>query len=315
MSTAADTLEHLFSDRDQSSLDLTIGAPGPEILAKLPPMFATGTAARMDQEAESGGNLFQYGPEQGLVSYRRSLAQFLEAEYKDPVDPDCLVLTTGATNGLFVACSLLLDRNAVIFVENPTYFIALEILSKDLGFRVVPIPMTSEGIDYKAFEEKVKEEKMISVVDSDKFWSMLYVIPNYHNPTGITYAKATCTELLRVCQANNVLAFCDDVYNLLSYQEQPASFARLKSLDSSDKGLVISNGTFSKILAPGLRVGWLELPRRLVAAFTGSGLLLSGGSQNNYTSGLVTSLLQSGAIQEYALLTLLANFKAAKWKN
>ena len=62
-------------------------------------------------------------------------------------------------------------------------------------------------------------------------------------------------------------------------------------------------------------VARLELPRRLVAAFTGSGLLLSGGSQNNYTSGLVTSLLQSGAIQEYALFTLLANFNAAKWKN
>ena len=293
---STDNLEHLFSSRDPATLDLTIGAPGPEILTKLPAMFQTGTAARMDQEA-GPGNLFQYGPEQGLVSYRTSLAKFLESEYKDPVDPDTLVLTTGATNGLFVTCSLLVDRQAVIFVENPTYFIALEILAKDLGFKVVSIPMTSEGIDWKTLEVKVAEEKSAFKGDPDRFWAMLYIIPNYHNPTGISYTTATCTQILRICRENNLLAFCDDVYNLLKYNHQTSQYSRLKALDTTGDGIVISNGTFSKILAPGVRLGWLEVPRRLVASYTGSGLLLSGGSQNNYTSGIVAALLQTGTIQ------------------
>lgn len=290
---ATDTMDHLFSGEINSrDLDMSVGAPGPDILCKLPEMFLRATARRMEIEAESG-SLFQYGPEQGIVSFRRNLARLLADEYKSPVDEDELIVTTGATNGLFLTCSLLLDSQAVVFVENPTYFIALKILSQDLGFKVIPIPMNKDGIDTKTLEKCVKEARRKYTGSEDKFWSMLYTIPNFHNPTGISFSDSVCGEMVRISAENGMLVFCDDVYNLLTYQDKPHA-SRLKSLDKNN--FVISNGTFSKILAPGLRLGWLEVPKCLVSRFTSSGMLVSGGSQNNYTSGIVSTLLQQGEV-------------------
>ena len=292
-----DSVEHLFSGKNpENRIDLSIGAPGPEILNKLPSIFQKATDKRMKQEMEFG-NLFQYGPEQGIVSFRKHLSEFLESEYRSPVDMDELVLTTGATNGLFLACSVLLDTNAVVFVENPTYFIALKILAGDLGFRIKPIPLNKDGIDWKDLERQVEKETLEREGLSrrpGRYQSLLYIIPNYHNPTGVTYSQEACEGVLKVARDNNLLVLCDDVYNLLSYNSIP-QFSRLKALDTD--GVVISNGTFSKFLAPGVRLGWLELPKDLVPSFVNSGILLSGGAQNNYTSGIVCSMLQDGLIK------------------
>lgn len=293
----SDTVEHLFSCKNHNNvIDLSIGAPGPEILCKLPDMFQKATEKRMKQEQDFG-NLFQYGPEQGIVSFRKNLADFLESEYESAVDIEELILTTGATNGLFLACSILLDTNAVVYVENPTYFIALKLLAGDLGFRIKPIPMDKDGIDWRELERTIqknaKENENVKTRPG-RYQSLLYIIPNYHNPTGVTYSIETCKGVLKVARDNNLLVICDDVYNLLSYNTKPV-FSRLKALDKD--GVVISNGTFSKFLAPGVRLGWLEVPKALVSRFIKCGVLLSGGSQNNYTSGIVCSMLQDGVIK------------------
>ena len=290
-------MDHLFSSKiSGSTIDLTMGAPSTEVLSKLPRMFAAATHARMEQEAGTG-NLFQYGPEQGILSFRRNLAQFLSAKYSDHVDEDELIVTTGATNGLSLTCSVLLDRNAVVFVENPTYFIALKLLSADHGFRIVPVPLNKDGIDTEQLEKLVKKEKeKAPIPEQGRFWSMLYTIPNFHNPTGITFKPETCQQIVRISRENEMLVMCDDVYNLLVYGDKP-QFSRLKSFDRD--GFVISNGTFSKILAPGVRLGWLEVPARLVPRFTKSGIFQSAGAQNNYTAGIVSTLLQNGAIEEH----------------
>ncbi len=114
-------------------------------------------------------------------------------------------------------------------------------------------------------------------------------------------SMSTCKKVVDIAAKNNLLVVCDDVYNLLRYDavdattttpssddDQPPS--RLKAVDPH--GLVVSIGTFSKILSPGIRLGWLELPPALVPRFTNSGILLSGGAVNNYMSGIVASLLQ-----------------------
>ena len=299
VTAAADDLSEVFFPLKDSVFDLRVGAPGPDILCKLAPMFTEATRERMAAEAEHG-HLFQYGPEPGQRSFRRALAHFLSQEYagQPPVDEEELFVTTGATNGLFMICTLLLHPTAVVFVENPTYFIGLKLLSQDLGLRVVPVPMNNDGIDIDALERCVKEATTVvkgNQSDNGKFHCMLYTIPNFHNPTGITFTTSTCREIIRISGEQRMLVVCDDVYNLLDYRglDKPQT-SRLKALDTND--LVISNGTFSKILAPGLRLGWLELPRRLLPWFTGSGVLLSGGCQNNYTSGILHSLINNGVL-------------------
>jgi DNA-binding transcriptional MocR family regulator len=96
------------------------------------------------------------------------------------------------------------------------------------------------------------------------------------------------------------LIACDDVYNLLAFDNDPPKrlFAYDSLNDSDYKGHVISNGTFSKILSPGCRVGWMECPPRIVEAFRNSGVLKSGGGISNYASGIISSIIELGLAEK-----------------
>lgn len=294
--TASDTSEtdtawdSLFTGRVDSSItNLTIGAPGNSILSSLPPLFLSASSHRLTCNL---GSLFQYGPEVGIRQYRVELAKFLSRRYEDKVLEDELLLTCGATNGLHLVTSCLVKQGGTVFVEDPTYFIALSLLSGDMGLKVVPIKMSDDGIDIEHLKEMVSKEAAKNVDKTGRFWGMIYTIPTFHNPTGITFSSAVGRSVIQIARQSGLLVFCDDVYNMLAYKQ--LEFSRLKMLDSKDEGqgCVISNGTFSKILAPGVRLGWLEAPGHLVKKLVDSGVLLSGGSQNNYVSGIVTSLLE-----------------------
>jgi len=287
--------DSLFSCRPgDSSVHLTVGAPGDELLTKLPPLFHEATSHCLSQ---TGAGLFQYGPELGTKQFRTELAKFLSLRYGEPVAADHLVLTCGATNGLHLVTSCLVKQGGVVFVENPTYFIALNILHGDMGLSVCPVDINQDGIDVEVLEESIKTvaANHDTKTDDGRYWGMIYTIPTYHNPTGITMTQSVGENLIKIAKKYNLLVLCDDVYNLLSYDELP--FSRLKCLDKDfEVGNVISNGTFSKILAPGVRMGWLEAPSHVVKKLKESGVLLSGGSQNNLMSGTVTSLLQLGSL-------------------
>jgi len=287
--------DSLFSNRPglhQDFVDLTIGAPGPELLCKLPPIFLEASQHRMKNDR---GNLFQYGPETGITVFRKELAQFLSRRYGDrPVTSEELVTTCGATSGLQLSATVLLNKNGVVFVEDPTYFISSSILAKDLGLKVVPVPMAKDGIDIEELKKAVLKAKAGAVCDQDRFWAMVYTIPSYHNPTTTTMSPEKGRMLIELATQENMLVVCDDVYNLLSYS--PFPFSRLRALQHEHENCVISNGTFSKILAPGVRLGWIEAPPAIVSRLAASGFLQSGGSMNNLTSGIATSLLSLGLL-------------------
>eukprot|EP00092_Neocalanus_flemingeri_P064389 GFUD01078139.1.p1 GENE.GFUD01078139.1~~GFUD01078139.1.p1 ORF type:complete len:436 (-),score=114.60 GFUD01078139.1:465-1772(-) len=293
--------DSLFTGRvDDSTINFSIGAPGPSILSSLPGLFLSASSHRLSTNL---GSLFQYGPEVGIRQYRIELARFLTRRYGDKVLEDELLLTCGATNGLHLTISSLVKQGGTVFVEDPTYFIALSLLSGDMGLRVVPIRMGENGMDTEHLEEMVVKEAARNVggvgSDGDRFWGLIYTIPTFHNPTGTTFSTKTGSRMVEIARQSGLLVFCDDVYNLLPYHQ--LDYSRLKSLDTSGpgSGSVISNGTFSKILAPGVRLGWLEAPTHLVERLTQSGVLQSGGSQNNYVSGIVTSLLELGLVDQH----------------
>ena len=304
--------DSLFSQvLGDTKLNLSVGAPGPSLLSKLSPMFSEGCS---DVLSRSSDSLFQYGPETGTKQYRQELSRFLSSRYGAPVQPDQLVLTTGATNGLHLAVSSLVQQGGVVFVENPTYFIALDILKKDLGLEVVPVNMTEDGVDVDSLESKIQSAaggRKTELEDDDgRYWGLYYTIPTFHNPTGVTFSESVMSRIVEISARYKVLVICDDVYNLLPHSTQPA--VRLKSFDSV--GNVISNGTFSKILCPGVRLGWLEAAPRLVSKLEQCGVLLSGGSQNHFMSGVVSNLLQSGALSANltsAIQTYTDRMKAA----
>uniref|UniRef100_A0A914R4K2 Uncharacterized protein n=1 Tax=Panagrolaimus davidi TaxID=227884 RepID=A0A914R4K2_9BILA len=163
-------------------------------------------------------------------------------------------------------------------------------LKNSLSFPLRDIKIESDGIDLEDLETKWFSTYSIKECEeakkNQKFLGALYLIPHYHNPTG--------TEL------SPKKLFCDDVYNILHYNDKVNR--RLFAYDyPKDEnygiGHVISNGTFSKLLSPGLRIGWIEMPlNRKKQFWSESWIMRSGGSVNTYTAGIITELLKDGQV-------------------
>ena len=226
----------------------------------------------------------QYGIEKGDGYFRQSLAEFLSTKYGSNVDPTQLFITAGASSALDLFCTLYTQPGDVIFVEEPTYFLALRIF-KDHGLEAVPIPMDAEGIVVDILEQKLADF-------SPKF---LYTIPVFQNPSGISLAPGRREKLIKLAQRDNFLVIADEAYQFLSYSQSPAdSFAP----HSKDIEQIISVNSFSKILAPGLRLGWVQAHKKVITRLAACGLLESGGGMNPYTSALVRGLIDSGGLDE-----------------
>ncbi len=226
----------------------------------------------------------QYGSEQGNGYFREALADFLSTEYGASVDPDLLFVTAGASSALDLICTLYTHPGDTIFVEEPTYFLALRIFT-DHGLRTVPIPIDDGGLRLDVLEEKLTEHDL-------KF---VYTIPTFQNPCGRTLSLARRERLVELAQRYNFLVVADEVYHFLSYtQAPPPPFA----VFTDDVEQIISVSSFSKILAPGLRLGWIQTHKAVIRRLVGSGLLDSGGGMNPLMSALGLGLIETGGLEQ-----------------
>ncbi len=225
----------------------------------------------------------QYGLEQGDGYFRLALAEFLTHAYEHPVDPEMLFVTAGASSALDLLCTLFTRPGDTIFVEEPSYFLALRIFS-DHGLRAVPISMDDDGLLIDELDEKLAKHEP----------RFLYTIPAFQNPSGITLSPERRDFLVERARQRNFLILADEAYQFLPLgQMKPASFAGY----TEEVEQVISVNSFSKILAPGLRLGWIQAHNGIVQRLAGSGLLESGGGMNPYTSALVRGLIESGELE------------------
>lgn len=180
------------------------------------------------------------------------------------ISSEDLFLTSGATQGLHIILSTLVDLNGIIFVDEVTYMIALDSIKQFHTLNIVPLKLKEDGVDLEYFEKMLREKQFSS--SNKEFWAMYYTIPTYHNPTGILFSPEVCEGLVKLARKYDILITCDDVYNILYYKDEKAPKRLLVYDNRKDvdfKGNVISNGSFSKILGPGVRLGWLEMPRRM----------------------------------------------------
>lgn len=220
-----------------------------------------------------------YGFEQGDGLLRTELASFLTEAYQFRVAPAQLLLTVGASQAIDLICQNFTQPGDVIFVEEPTFFLILG-LFRDHDLQIVPIPVDKDGLDLDILEEKLTQFQ-------PKF---VYTIPTFQNPTSHNLPPERRRRLVELSEQHDFLIIADEVYQLLNYTiEAPPSLAMF--LESEH---VLSVGSFSKILAPGLRLGWIQTSPKLMAALLAKGLLASGGGFNHFTSGIVRSVLELG---------------------
>lgn len=236
-----------------------------------------------DRRLRDPDNTFlQYGTEQGDGYFRLTLAGFLTTGYGFPVDPERLFITSGISSALDLVCALFTHSGDTVLVEEPSYFLALRIFA-DHGLNVVSIPTDSSGLVIEALEEALKTHHP----------RFVYVVPTFQNPSGHTLTEARRQRLLDLAGDHDFLLVADEVYQFLSYTAKPpACFGAY-----TENERVISLGSFSKILAPGLRLGWVLANPKIVQRLANCGLLDSGGGMNPFASAIVRGVIESGDLQ------------------
>jgi 2-aminoadipate transaminase len=258
-------------------IDLGLGDPSLSLL----PLDLIREAARL-RLSQDDNSFLQYGAEQGDGHFRLALADFLSKGYDFDVSPESLFVTNGISNALDLICTLFTKAGDTIFVEEPSYFLALKIFA-DHHLNVVAVDTDENGLIIESLEEKIAEFR-------PKF---LYLIPAFQNPTGHTLSQQRRERLVQLAQEHDFILTADEVYQLLSYtQKPPDSFAAYIDVEN-----VLSLGSFSKILAPGLRLGWIQAHPKTIKRFVVSGLLDSGGGLNPFTSAIVRGIIESGRLE------------------
>ncbi|KAL5288572.1 hypothetical protein ACFFRR_009043 [Megaselia abdita] len=282
-------------------MNISLGIPGNDTLHKVSKMVRTASQYCLNEEEMSGNcALFQYGPPAGPLSTRMELSKFLAEAYGGRVYSADIFLTNGASAGLHYILSSLLEFDGYIFVDEAVFMLAFGIIKQFSGLKIVSLKITSEGCDLEDFEKKLKNLKR-SQPKSKMFSVAYYTSTVFNNPTGITFSKRICKGLIELSRKYDFLIISDDVYNIYTYKGPVAK--RLFSYDEIEdedyKGNVLSNGTFSKYIAPGMRIGWIEAPPRIKEAMTYCGLPESSGGLNQFTMAIVKGMLRLGLAQDH----------------
>ena len=203
-------ITQLRNDPDQ--IDLGIGQPGFDLL---PLDFIQEAAQHFTNQVQR--EHLQYGAEAGDPNFLQELAYFLTDQYQLPIPSGQLMVTNGISQGLDLVCTLLTRPGDVIFVEEPTYFLALHLFA-DHGLQVVGIPMDEEGLLPDALAAALQQHQPV----------FLYTIPAFHNPTGRTLSAERRRLILEMSVTFDFLIVADEVYQMLDYGEMPpAPFAAL----------------------------------------------------------------------------------------
>jgi 2-aminoadipate transaminase len=206
--------------------------------------------------AEHGLESLQYGAGQGMEELRRQACEVMAAEGILDADPDDVVITTGSQSAQDVAAKVFCNPGDVVLCEDPTYVGALnafEAYEVDLQ----SVPMDSDGLIPEALEEKIA-----SLREQGKPIKMLYTIPSFNNPSGVTLAAGRRQRIVDICARENILVLEDNPYGMLRFDGRP-----LTPLRAANPHDVLYLGSFSKIFAPGVRVGWALVPKHLHRRF------------------------------------------------
>ena len=193
---------------------------------------------------EDGHAALQYAASEGYTPLREAVADMLPWQ----VSPDQVLITTGSQQGLDLIAKILIDKDSVIWVESPTYLGAVQAFTP-MEPRVVSLACDDDGLNVDALEAKLKN------TPRNEMPRFLYLLPNFQNPTGRTMPEARRAHLIQVAKTYGLCLIEDNPYGDLWFDQEPPD-----TLTSRYPEGTVYLGSFSKILAPGLRLGFMILP-------------------------------------------------------
>lgn len=211
------------------------------------------------------------------------------------------MITAGTSSGLDMVLTALTQPGDTVFVESPTYHLAVRILQEH-RLNLVPVASDRDGMIMERLAAQLADQKTLG-----KQARVLYTVPTFNNPTGASLSEPRRRELIQLAANHGFMIIEDDVYRELTY-DAPAP----RSLwSSAPSGTVVRLGSFSKSLAPGLRLGWLTAGRELVELITQNGLLDSGGGLNHFTAMAVAMFCDAGEF-EVQVARLCTEYRARR---
>jgi DNA-binding transcriptional MocR family regulator len=201
-----------------------------------------------------GSVALQYGSAQGDPDLRARICDVMAMEGIVDAHPDNVVVTVGSQQALDLLTRVFVDPGDVVLTEGPTYVTAINTFAAYQA-QVVHVPMDSDGLIPAALGETLAR-----LASEGARVKLLYTVPTFQNPAGITLTVLRRTEVLEVCRRAGVLVVEDNPYGLLSFTGEPVRAMRAEAPDD-----VVYLGSFSKTLAPGMRIGWALAPQPVAA--------------------------------------------------
>ena len=240
-----DELTTILAGSPPGVLSLAGGFPNP---ATFPTTVLDEIVMRLVRD--DAGIALQYAPCEGVPSFREYLCDRQEQTQRRRPETAELIVTSGGMECIALACQSLIDPGDAVAVEAPTYLGALMAFAR-YEAQVHGIPMDADGLVVEALEERLAAGLRPK---------LLYVIPEYQNPTGRTLSLERRHALVELCRRHGVLIFEDVAYREISFDG-----GALPSLWSLGPDVVVQAGTFSKLFAPGVRLGWATGPAEVIA--------------------------------------------------
>ena len=227
---------------------------------------------------------FNYGDEQGDPQLLDFLLGWLNDTESLGIARDNLMIVPGSTGGVAMLTRLLTARGDCVLVDAPSYRDALHIF-RDQGLDIRALPIDDQGIRLDALDTALRKLKSSGM--QPRFY---YVVPNFQNPSGITVSESRRRAVIALSREYGFVIIEDDVYSSLRFSgAAPPSFYALAGGEG-----VLRLGSFSKTLAPGVRLGWLVGAADAVASFVDSGVLRMGGGANPFSAAVVAEFCASG---------------------
>jgi 2-aminoadipate transaminase len=243
-------------------------------------------ALMSDVASRSCARALQYGPTEGLTVVKRCVAEVMRSEGMQ-ADLDEMLITTGGQQVIDLVCKTLLDPGDVVVCEAPTYpgavptFCAYEA-------DVVQVTMDREGMRTDELEQTLG-----ALERAGRRPKFIYTVPTFHNPAGVTMSLERRRELVRIASERELLVLEDNPYGLLRYEGSP-----LPTLRSLNDEFVIYASTFSKILSPGVRLGWTVAPSPVLEKMN-IGKQASDLCSSSISQYFVSAYFESGPWEDY----------------
>jgi 2-aminoadipate transaminase len=228
----------------------------------------------------------QYAPSQGHPELRAWIAQYMNDDGCQ-LGPENIFIVHGAKNGLDLICRLLIDPGDGLIVSAPTYFTALPIF-RSHGAELIEVPQDADGMAVAALDQRLDHRERAGHAPA----KLIYDVTDFHNPSGLCMPRSRREQLLDVATRRGLFLVEDNPYRRVRFESAPVP--TLAALDRS--GRVLHVGTFSKLIAPGLRLGWIAGPTPLIARLM---QLKADGGSNPLIQRIVLDFCTSPAFKDH----------------